>query len=153
MFGRSIDVVLVPVLLSFSVLGLRAQNESGSTVLAKAGLITLVEGAPSVTSSRQQNFGFKLLSAGDQIETQENDRMEIALNPGSYLRIGSGSRVEVIATALNGMHFRISQGNVIVDGSAFDPTHHVLHLSTPAGTLQLVKPGLYRNQCFASRTC
>lgn len=137
-------VPLVAAVLSLSHLGLLAQNESRSTVLARAGLITVVEGTPSIITPREPHSALKLLSPGDRIETRENDRVEVALNPGSYLRIGSGSRVEVMAADLDGMHFRITEGKVIVDTSTFNPTHHALHFSTPVGTLQVAKPGLCR---------
>ena len=84
------------------------------------------------------------LEPGDIVGTGRGDRLEIMLHPGGYLRLGDQARLEVLDTAYRKMHFRVSEGTVVVDSRRFKSRRHAFKLSTPAGDLQLLKDGFYR---------
>ena len=86
------------------------------------------------------------LEPGDIVRTGRGDRLEIMLHPGGYLRLGDHAQLEVLDTAYRKMHFRVSEGTLVVDSTRFKGRRHAFKLSTPAGDLQLLKDGFYRIQ-------
>ena len=84
------------------------------------------------------------LEPGDIVRTARGDRLEIMLHPGGFLRLVDQSRLEVLDTAYRKMHFRVSEGTVVVDSRRFKGRRHAFRLSTPAGDLELLKDGFYR---------
>ena len=86
------------------------------------------------------------LEPGDIVKTGQGDRLEIMLHPGGYLRLVDRARLEVLDTAYRKMHFRVSEGTVVVDSRRFKGRRHAFSLSTPAGDLELLKDGFYRIQ-------
>ncbi len=84
------------------------------------------------------------LEPGDMVRTGRGDRLEIMLHPGGYLRLADRARLEVLDTAYRKMHFRVSEGTVVVDSRRFKGRRHAFRLSTPAGDLDLLKDGFYR---------
>ena len=84
------------------------------------------------------------LEPGDIVRTGRGDRLEIMLHPGGYLRLGDHAQLEVLDTAYRKMHFRVSEGTVVVDSRRFKGRRHAFRLSTPAGDLELLKDGFYR---------
>ncbi len=84
------------------------------------------------------------LEPGDIVRTARGDRLEIMLHPGGYLRLVDQARLEVVDTAYRKMHFRVSEGAVVVDSRRFKGRRHAFRLSTPAGDLELLKNGFYR---------
>ncbi len=84
------------------------------------------------------------LEPGDMVRTRRGDRLEIMLHPGGFLRLADRARLDVLDTAYRKMHFRVSEGTVVVDSRRFKSRRHAFRLSTPAGDLQLLKDGFYR---------
>jgi hypothetical protein len=79
-----------------------------------------------------------------------NDRLEILLNPGSYLRLGYNSELRVVETRFDAMHFELIRGSAIVESATFNRKVHALRLGSPAGDLVLQKAGLYRLEVQSS---
>jgi hypothetical protein len=138
----------VGVMLLILSVWLHADEFSEHFVAAKAGVLNHVEGHPLVFSDESKDG--KLLSAryqikiGDRLETQEADRLEMLLNPGSYLRLGPSSGLRVVNTDFGAMHFEVTRGVVIVESVTFDKKVHALKLTTSSGDISLLKDGLYR---------
>ena len=86
------------------------------------------------------------LEPKDIVRTGRGDRLEIMLQPGGYLRLVDQARLEVLKTAYRKMHFRVSEGIVVVDSTGFKSRRHAFKLSTPAGDLEFLKDGFYRIQ-------
>ena len=84
------------------------------------------------------------LEPGDIVRTGRGDRLEIMLHPGGFLRLVDQTRLEVLDTAYRKMHFRVSEGTLVVDSRRFKSRRHAFKLSTPVGDLQLLKDGFYR---------
>ena len=76
-----------------------AQNRDKFVISAKAGGINAITGMASV-HARGENDWQQLnitddLKAGDRLRTETDGRVEILLNPGSYLRVGGDSEIEL----------------------------------------------------------
>jgi hypothetical protein len=84
------------------------------------------------------------VKTGNSISTSSRDRLEILLNPGSYLRLGSNSELRVVETSFEAMHFELVRGSAIVESATFNRKVHALCVGTPAGDLIFDKAGLYR---------
>jgi hypothetical protein len=98
---------------------LYAQDYSQHFISAKSGLVNHVEGEPSISNPDTNQR--KKITVGDQLETRDrittgdNDRVEVLLNPGSYLRLAGKAQLEVMDTGLDKMHFGIDEGTAIVE--------------------------------------
>ncbi len=141
--------------LLLAVPALNAREFTEDFVGIKAGMINYVEGSPLLFGSaatRGKPLGSRAqVSAGDRIETRASERFEMLLNPGGYLRLGPNSRLLVLSTAFESMHFELTQGTAIVESAAFNRKVHGLKVTTPAGDVVIWKDGLYRFE-VGSRT-
>lgn len=117
-------------------------------IAARAGVLNYMEGRPTFSngdSGRSKKITANTqLAAGDVVETQDSDRLEMLLNPGSFLRLGPGSRLRVINTDYADMRFELDHGTAIIESATFNKKVHGLALTTAAGTLRCLKDGLYR---------
>jgi hypothetical protein len=90
--------LLVAVILCCSSV-IFAQNREKFVISAKAGGINAITGQADVhakgESEWQQLSITDDLDAGDRVRTANDGRVEILLNPGSYLRVGGDSEVEL----------------------------------------------------------
>ena len=71
-------------------------------------------------------------------------RVEILLNPGSYLRVAENSIVRINETKLDNVRVALDKGTVIVESAVFDKKVHALRIETAAGEIAIQKEGLYR---------
>ena len=78
------------------------------------------------------------------MQARRGDRVEIVLSANSYLRIGGRARVNVLSADDPAMDFRLVEGEVVVDSEGAKGRQRVSVVSTPAGDLQVVRPGFYR---------
>jgi FecR protein len=135
------------LLLTFGSL-LYSQDYSQHFISAKSGMVNHVEGEPSIfnpeTNQRKKISVGDQLQTNDQISTKENDRVEVLLNPGSYLRLAGKAQLEILQTGLDNMHFGIKEGTAIVEAGVYDKKVHSLKISTPSGDLKVQDKGLYR---------
>ncbi len=90
----SVSILSIALLLCCSVNAI-SQNREKFVISAKAGGINAVTGQASVhakgESDWQQLMVTDDLDAGDRVRTASDGRVEILLNPGSYLRVGGDS--------------------------------------------------------------
>ena len=108
--SRAIKVSFGVLLALLLGLRLYAQDPSQHFISAKSGMVNYVEGKPLVFTSDNE-AGSKVsardqLKSGDRLQTQENDRVEVLLNPGSYLRVAANSEIHILQTAFDDTHFR-----------------------------------------------
>ena len=143
-------LAIAPLILATLVatVKLRADEFSDHFIAATAGVLNYVEGRPLVFSDASV-IGKELKSrtqvkTGDRITTSAADRMEILLNPGSYLRLGPNSELRVKDTAFGSMKFQLTHGSAIVESATFNRKVHALQVGTPAGDVVFEKAGLYR---------
>ena len=116
----------------------------------QAGTVRFVKGKHLLQAAGQAVPGELVvghrLEPGDVVRTGRGDRLEIMLQPGGFLRLVDQARLEILETAFRKMHFRVSEGTVVVDSTRFRTRRHALKLSTPVGDLELLKDGFYRIQ-------
>jgi hypothetical protein len=84
------------------------------------------------------------LNSGDRVRTAYDGRVEILLNPGSYLRLGGNSEVELLDNSLANLEVRLLRGTAIVEATGADDLELNIGISTPHTRLAIVRHGLYR---------
>ena len=137
----------VSFILCFSI-GSFAQNREKFVISAKAGGINAITGEASVHARGQGDWQQLSitddLDAGDRVRTANDGRVEILLNPGSYLRLGGDSEVELSNNSLENLEVRLLRGTAIVEATGADDLDLNINISTPHTKLAIVRQGLYR---------
>src|SRR2546425_2290764 len=117
-------------------------------ISAKAGGVNAVTGRATVRS--HGNTEWQLLTikedleTGDVVQTGFDGRVEMLLNPGSYLRIGENSEFELADNSLQNLEVRLIRGTAIVEAPGADDTELLINIITPHTKLSIVRRGLYR---------
>ena len=139
------SVHAIAVALAFTV-NLHADEFSEHFIAARAGVVNYIEGSPQVFFGNEGKVAAARgqIKGGDSIKTGAQDRLEILLNPGSYLRLGFNSELRVVETRFEAMHFDLVRGSAIVESATFNRKVHALRVGTPAGEVVFEKAGLYR---------
>lgn len=131
-----------------------ATETSAYFISAKSGMINYVEGKPTVSnleiSQPREIVARHQLVKGDVLQTEADQRVEMLLNPGTYLRVAENSRVRVVATGFEDMRFSLERGTAILESLSLRRKVHQLHILTPAGDLRVLKKGLYRFEVGAA---
>src|SRR5262245_63553243 len=93
-------------------------------ISAKAGGINAITGQASVHSKGETEWQQLMvtddLNAGDRVRTSNDGRVEVLLNPGSYLRVGGDSEVELSDNSLANLEVRLIRGTAIVEATGAD---------------------------------
>jgi len=125
-----------------------AQNREKFMISAKAGGVNAITGQadvhPKGESDWQQLSITDDLDAGDRVRTANDGRVEILLNPGSYLRVGGDSEFELSNNTLDNLELRLLRGTAIVEATGADGLELNINISTPHTKLAIVRQGLYR---------
>lgn len=125
-----------------------AQNREKFVISAKAGGINAITGQASVHSKGDRDWHQLSitddLTSGDRVRTAYDGRIEILLNPGSYLRVGGNSEVELLDNTLENLEVRLLRGTAIVEATGADGLELNISISTPHTKLAIVRQGLYR---------
>jgi hypothetical protein len=141
-FTLSVAFILCCSVLNF------AQNREKFVISAKAGGINAITGQADVNpkgeSEWQQLSITDDLDSGDRVRTANDGRVEILLNPGSYLRVGGDSEVELLNNTLPNLEVRLLRGTAIVEATGADGLELNINISTPHARLAIVRQGLYR---------
>ena len=150
---RKARLTLVPALfLTALVLALpqtgEAQNREKLVISAKAGGVNAVTGRASMRShgnTEWQQLTIKEdLEAGDVVKTGSDGRVEMLLNPGSYLRVGENSEFELSDNSLENLEVRLSRGTAIVEVTGDDDDDLLIGITTPHTRMSIIRRGLYR---------
>ena len=105
-------------------------------ISAKAGLVNYVDGQTNVQLHQQ-------VIEGAAVETGAQGHAELLLNPGSFLRIGNGSKVIFDSVELNHVAVRLINGNALVDVAEIDK-HLPIRVTTGKLRVLIVSRGIYR---------
>jgi uncharacterized membrane protein YgcG len=142
-----LSVFAAALVLCWSVVGL-AQNRDRYVISAKAGGINAITGQATVhakgESEWQQLMVTDDLNAGDRVRTEFDGRVEILLNPGSYLRVGGNSELELSNNSLANLEVRLIKGTAVVEATGVDGVELNINISTPHTKIAIVRHGLYR---------
>ena len=142
-----LPLLSIAFILCCSTLSL-GQNREKFVISAKAGGINAITGEAKVhargESDWQQLSITDDLNEGDRVRTAYDGRVEILLNPGSYLRVGGDSEVELSNNTLANLEVRLLRGTAIVEATGADGLELNINISTPHTKLAIVRQGLYR---------
>ena len=143
----ALSILSVAFILCCSIVNL-AQNREKFVISAKAGGINAITGQADVNargeSDWQQLSITDDLDAGDRVRTANDGRVEILLNPGSYLRVGGDSEVELSNNTLSNLEVHLLRGTAVVEATGADGLELNINISTPHAKLAIVRQGLYR---------
>jgi hypothetical protein len=125
-----------------------AQNREKFVISAKAGGVNAVTGRASMLphgNGEWQQLTIKEdLEAGDLVKTGVDGRVEMLLNPGSYLRVGENSEFELSDNSLENLELRLIKGTAIVEVTGADDEELFIGITTPHTRMSIVRRGLYR---------
>ena len=115
------------------------------TISAKAGHVNYVEGSVGIVRKKGRS-GLLLrgdkLEIGDRVSTGADGKVEILLNPGSFLRLGGLSAFEFETTDLDDLQLRLDSGSAILEVYATD--EFTVSIQTPKVNYKLVSTGVFR---------
>jgi FecR protein len=136
------------VLLLAAPLVLSAQNREKFVITAKAGGVNSVSGRVEVKGFRGADWVALSvtddLRTGNVVRTGTDGRVEMLLNPGSFLRIGENSEFELTDNSLENLEVRLIQGTAIIEATGADTTELAINITTPHARMVIVRRGLYR---------
>lgn len=144
--------VLVPLFIAVLILTIPlcsgAQNREKFVISARAGGVNAVTGGASLRAHGQTEWQqltiTEDLEAGDVVRTGLDGRVEMLLNPGSYLRVGEDSEFELADNSLENLEVRLLKGTAIVEVTGADDDDLFIGITTPHTRLSIVQRGLYR---------
>jgi hypothetical protein len=138
---------MVALVVSVS-LTIQAQTRDRFVISARAGGVNAVTGRASMhprgNSEWQQLTIKEDLETGDVVRTGLDGRVEMLLNPGSYMRIGENSEFELADNSLQNLEVRLIRGTVIVEATGAENTELLINIITPHTKFAIVRRGLYR---------
>jgi hypothetical protein len=139
---------VVAMVVSLPLTAAAQSSRDKFVISAKAGGVNAVTGRATMKAhgeSEWQQLTIKEdLEAGDIVRTASDGRVEMLLNPGSYLRIGENSEVELTDNSLQNLEVRLIRGTAIVEATGFDGADLLINIITPHTKMAIVRKGLYR---------
>jgi uncharacterized membrane protein YgcG len=119
-------------------------NESLYVVSARSGVVSIIDG--DVTFKRGKSDWEPLiegdeLRSGDVVRTAETGRVEILLNPGTYLRVAENSEFAFPDLATFRLTLSLLKGAAILEASVIDVS---IKFTTPEYMFTITRDGLYR---------
>lgn len=146
---RFVFCVAIAMLLgiSASAQSSRVTSAAGDKYIisARAGGVNYTEGTVAVARNNGRSGQIikgDELEIGDRVSTAENGRMEVLLNPGSYMRIGANTNFELKTTSLDDLKIRIESGTAMFE--VFADNEFKVSIVSPKGRVTLVESGVYR---------
>jgi hypothetical protein len=126
----------------------QAQNREKYIISAKAGGINFVSGNVTVVhegSTRQHGLTAKdNLETGDIVTTGMGGRVEVLLNPGSYMRVDENSEFQLADASLDNLLVKLIKGSAIVEVTGADGVQQSIAFSTPQVEATIIRGGIYR---------
>ncbi len=131
-------------------------DESRFVVFAKAGRVNYVAGAVTRQRNdvelRESVMLRDNLEAGEVVRTGTYGRVEVLLNPGTYLRAEAGSEFSLLSTDLSDLRVRLTKGSLLLEAMGADDFTANIAVETPQTTVRLDKRGVYRVTTDAATT-
>ena len=143
----SLPSLSIAVLVLLLPLVVQAQNREKFVISARAGGVNLVTGRASLRhgGTEWQQLTIKEdLEAGDVVKTDGDGRVEMLLNPGSYLRVGENSEFELADNSLENLEVRLIRGTAIVEVAGVGDEPLFIGITTPHAHMSIIRRGLYR---------
>jgi hypothetical protein len=133
-----------------------AQNREKYIISAQAGGINYVIGNVTVQNlGAQRQRALALtdnLQTGDIVTTGAGGRVEVLLNPGSYMRVDENSEFELADASLDNLHVKLVRGKAVVEVLGAPGMELALGINTPQGETLIVRRGIYRFNVMPNAT-
>ncbi|MGH9931040.1 MAG: FecR domain-containing protein [Pyrinomonadaceae bacterium] len=143
-----VSTLFVAALALALPLALYSQNREKFVISAKAGGVNAVTGRASMRphgNTEWQQLTIKEdLEAGDVVKTGLDSRVEMLLNPGSYMRVGENSEFELADNSVENLEVRLIRGTAIVEVTGADDEELFIGITTPHTRMSIIRRGLYR---------
>jgi hypothetical protein len=146
-----ITLLLVVILISAISVAADDKKKTSSTddqslyiVSAKSGIISLIDGEATLkrgAGSWEALLEGDELKAGDVVKTGATGRMEILLNPGTYLRIAENSEFAFPDISNFRVNLKLLKGTAILEASIVSVA---IKFNTPQYLFTITQSGLYR---------
>lgn len=128
----------------------QAQTRDVRVISVRAGGVNFVSG--DVTFKAEQKGGWQRLAAthnldsGFRVKTGADGLAEVLLNPGSYLRLGGGSELELTDASLDSLSMRLDRGSVVIEAATGygDASDFGIAVVTPQTRVAIIRSGVYR---------
>lgn len=133
-----------------------AQNREKYLISAKAGGINFVTGNVMVRRKGEKSeralTSSDNLWTGDSVTTGASGRIEVLLNPGSYMRVAENSEFELTDASLDNLLVTLVKGSAVVEVTGGEDIELILGINTPQAQTQIVKGGIYRFNALPNET-
>ncbi|HKP47085.1 MAG TPA: FecR family protein [Pyrinomonadaceae bacterium] len=144
----ALRLLVVISLVSLFAFAAAAQNREKFVISAHAGGVNAVTGRATMRTAGgtdwQQLTSQDDLGRGDVVRTGLDGRVELLLNPGSYLRVGENSEFELTDNSLDNLEVKLIRGTAIVEVTGADDAELLINITTPHARMAIVRRGLYR---------
>jgi hypothetical protein len=150
------SLIALSFVSAFAAASANAQNRDARFISARAGGVNFV--ARDVTARRAGEKDWQRLSvkddlkSGDTVRTGADGRVEVLLNPGSYLRAGAGTEFTLDDASLDNLQVTLSRGSAVVEATGYDNLDLSIDIVTPQAHVHLVRSGVYRLNVLPSGT-
>lgn len=147
-FAVSSMAALLLIIVGTMAMTAQAQSREQYAISAKAGGINLISG--DVRAKRRGTTEWRSLASqdnlenGDLLQTGADGRVEVLLNPGSYLRIAENSELELTDAALDSLRLRLLRGNAVLEVTGTGDRAAPIEITTPQTRVAVDRKGLYR---------
>jgi hypothetical protein len=150
---RKVHSYLAPALFVAALalalpMSLSAQNREKFIISARAGGVNAVTGKTSMRPHGNTDWHLLTikedLETGDFVKTEGDGRVELLLNPGSYLRVGENSEFQLVDSSLENLEVRLLRGTAIVEVTGADDESLYIGITTPHTRMSIIRRGLYR---------
>jgi hypothetical protein len=135
-------------LVSLAAASARAQTRDDRLISAKAGGVNFVAGDVKTRHADGKDWLSVSvkddLRSGDAARTGADGRVEVLLNPGSYLRAGASTEFELEDASLDNLRVRLTRGSVLVEATGYGDLGLDIEVATPQTRVSIVRTGVYR---------
>jgi hypothetical protein len=143
----NLGIACFALLLSLGLVT-KAQTREKFVISAQAGGVNAVSGRAERRPFPAADWSLLSvtddLKTGDFVKTGADGRIEMLLNPGSFLRVGENSEFELTDNSLDNLEVRLLKGTAIIEATGADGTELAINITTPHARMLIVKRGLYR---------
>jgi hypothetical protein len=126
----------------------RADVRDYRVISARAGGVNFVSGDVSVRRAGAQEWralpASGELKGGDAVRTGAGGRVEILLNPGSYLRAGAGTEFTLAEADLEDLRVELARGGAVVEATGYSDLDLSITVATPRTRVRILRSGVYR---------
>lgn len=136
------------LIISGVVMTAQAQEREQYVISAKAGAINMVSGGAQVKRRGEAEWrnltSQDNLDNGDLVQTSADGRVEVLLNPGSYLRLAENTEIELTDASLDSLRTRLLKGSAVLEITGTGDRTSPIEITTPQTKVSADRKGVYR---------